>query len=268
MIVLTDHNNLQYWHHPQQINRRIACYLLRLADYDIQLKHQPGITNKADHLSCQPDYNQGTKDNSEVMALPAHLFANIINLATLQEDVRQSQWDHEPTLQAWEKKHQLTKTPEGWYKDHRLVVVEDNILRKGVTHLIHASDTAGHPGTAKTLALLNRNYWWPRMKNFATQYIKGCALCQSRKNITTQPKPPQFPITTNPEAQPFKCIALDFITKLPPSKGYDSILTITDHDCSKGSIFIPCKEAIDAIGVTELVIDLTNEESSSDDEEL
>src|SRR6266404_1583895 len=77
-----------------------------------------------------------------------------------------------------------------------------------------------HPRPAKTLALLNRNYWWPGMKNFATQYIKGCALCQSHKNITTRPKPPQFPIATNPEAQPFKCIALDFITKLPPSEEY------------------------------------------------
>ncbi len=186
------------------------------------------------------------------MALPDHLFTNIVNLATLQEDVCQSQRDHEPTLYTWEKKHQLTKTPEGWYKDHRLVVVEDNVLRKGVIHLIHASDTTGHPGTAKTLTLLNRNYWWPGMKNFTTQYVKGCALCQSHKNITTRPKPPQFPIATNPEAQPFKCIALDFITKLPPSEGYDSILTITNHDCSKGSIFIPCKETIDAIGVAEL----------------
>ncbi len=51
VIVLMDHNNLQYWCHLQQINRRIARYLLRLVDYDVQLKHQPGVTNKADHLS-------------------------------------------------------------------------------------------------------------------------------------------------------------------------------------------------------------------------
>ncbi len=114
--------------------------------------------NKANHLSRRPDYDQGTEDNSEVTALPDCLFTIVINLATLQEDVRQSQRDHEPTLHVWEKKHQLTKTPEGWYKDHRLVVVEDNVLRKGVIHLIHASDTTGHPGTAKTLTLLNRNY--------------------------------------------------------------------------------------------------------------
>ncbi len=156
-----------------------------MADYDVHLKHQPGTTNKADHLARRPDYDQGTDDNQEVTALPDRLFANVLNLATLQEDIRQSQRDHEPTLLGWENKHQLTKTPEGWYKDHRLVVVEDNALRKGVIHLIHDADTAGHPGIAKTLALLNRNYWWPGIKNFATEYVKGCALCQSQKNITT-----------------------------------------------------------------------------------
>jgi len=45
---------------------------------------------------------------------------------------------------------------------------------------------------------------------------------------------------------PFDTITLDFITKLPVLQGYDSILTITDQDCSKAAIFIPCKEAITA----------------------
>src|SRR6266481_3365958 len=147
VIVLTDHNNLQYWRHPQQINRRIAHYLLRLADYDVQLKHQPGVINKANHLSHRPDYDQGMEDNMDVTTLPDCLFANIINLATLQEDIRQSQKDHKTTLQTWKQKHLLNQTPEGWYKDHRLIVVEDNVLRKGVTHLIHASNTARHVTT-------------------------------------------------------------------------------------------------------------------------
>jgi hypothetical protein len=43
---------------------------------------------------------------------------------------------------------------------------------------------------------------------------------------------------------PFKTVAVDFITKLPISQGYDSILTVTDHDCSKATIFIPCVEEI------------------------
>jgi hypothetical protein len=39
-------------------------------------------------------------------------------------------------------------------------------------------------------------------------------------------------------------VAVDFITKLPVSQGYNSILTVTDHDCSKAMIFIPCVEEI------------------------
>jgi transposase InsO family protein len=45
---------------------------------------------------------------------------------------------------------------------------------------------------------------------------------------------------------------MDFIVKLPMSKGYDSILTITDHDCTKAVILLPCKETIDAPGVAAL----------------
>ena len=43
---------------------------------------------------------------------------------------------------------------------------------------------------------------------------------------------------------PFETIAIDFIMKLPMLQGYDSILTITDHNCSKATIFIPCMEEI------------------------
>ena len=53
---------------------------------------------------------------------------------------------------------------------------------------------------------------------------------------------------------PFETIALDFITKLPISQGYDSILTVMDHDCSKAAIFIPCKEAITAEETAGLIV--------------
>ena len=49
-------------------------------------------------------------------------------------------------------------------------------------------------------------------------------------------------------------VALNFITKLPKSHHYDSILTITDHDCTKAALFIPCREEITAEGVAHLFI--------------
>ncbi len=53
---------------------------------------------------------------------------------------------------------------------------------------------------------------------------------------------------------PFKTVTLDFITKLPVSQGYDSILTITDNDCSKAVLFIPCKEAMMAEETVGLIV--------------
>ncbi len=85
-------------------------------------------------------------------------------------------------------------------------------------------------------------------------YVKGCAECQRHKVNTRPMKAPLQPIFPTPKAMPFATIALDFITKLPISQGYNSILTITDHDCSKVVILIPCHEEITAKGVAGLLI--------------
>jgi hypothetical protein len=67
--------------------------------------------------------------------------------------------------------------------------------------------------------------------------------------------PPLNPITPVENATPFQMIAMDFIVKLPKSEGYDSILTITDHDCTKAIILLPCNETIDAERVAKLFKD-------------
>jgi hypothetical protein len=66
--------------------------------------------------------------------------------------------------------------------------------------------------------------------------------------------PPLYPITPAENAGLFETIAMDFITKLLPSGGFDTILTITNMDCSKASIFIPYNETIDSEGVAQLYL--------------
>jgi len=82
------------------------------------------------------------------------------------------------------------------------------------------------------------------MKEWVKLYVKGCGTCQQNKANTRPSKPLLYPITPQEGATPFSTIAMDWITKLPPSLGYDSILTITDHDCSKAVLFFPCKETM------------------------
>ena len=38
-------------------------------------------------------------------------------------------------------------------------------------------------------------------------------------------------------------------------EGYDSIMTVTNHDCTKAVILVPCQETIDTEGVAKLFKD-------------
>ena len=197
VTLYTDHKNLEYYRHPHHINRRIARYLPRLADYNFVLTHIPGHTNKADPLSRRPDYDIGSDDNSDVTVLPSHLFARAATLSSLDDRARASQLLKHTLLHTWANTFPLTLVGDLYWHGDRLVVVDDLSLRRGVISLYHDSPTAGHPGISNTMWAVARDYWWPNMKQTITDYVKGCHLCQSRKNNPTKPKPPPFPITSD-----------------------------------------------------------------------
>ena len=121
-------------------------------------------------------------------------------------------------------------------------MILSNQLKRDVLKEHHDHPIAGHPGAASTYFSVRQYYWWPRLKEHVQQYVKGCGTCQQNKVNTHKQKPPLFPITPKEGAHPFETVTMDWITKLPPSSNFDSILTITDHDCSKAVLFIPCKE--------------------------
>src|SRR5437588_6406376 len=167
--------------------------------------------------------------------------------------MHKSQYSKQSTLKKWAPIHNLN-TLDGthWYHRTALVVVVNDELRRGVISLFHNHKASGHPRITKTLQLIAPYYWWPNIKTFVTEYIKGCATCQMSKINCNPAHPPLFPISPIENTRPFKTIALDFITKLPPSGGYNTILTIMDTDCSKALIFLPCHETIDSEGVAAL----------------
>jgi hypothetical protein len=171
----------------------------------------------------------------------------------VEGEVMAAQAHNPKSLELWATAHGIEQRSGGlWWKDHALVVVGNDNLWRGVIALFHDSITAGHPRITKTIHAIAQYYWWPGMKDFITQYIKGCVTCQMHKVNTHLTRPPLYPITTDPDTLPFQVIVLDFITKLLVSDGFNSILTITDHDCSKASILIPCNESITTEETAEL----------------
>jgi hypothetical protein len=99
-MIITDHLNLKYYWEARKINQCMARYIPHMGDYNLQLVHKPGVTNKADLLSRHPNYDQGKADNGEVLILLPHLFINMIEgQETLEELVLAAQEGQEETLQ-------------------------------------------------------------------------------------------------------------------------------------------------------------------------
>ena len=278
----TDHANLLYWKNPGEHNRRVARWHAELMEYDFQLVHIPGKKNgRTDALSRCPDHDTGEEDNKKLVVLPKQLFAKAharlagseeadpskpqewARMTGLSNEKHQSTQDlvimHQKTkegkmqLKKWSNTYQFTQKDGVTYKHNQTVVSRGNDLKRGVIHFYHETPSAGHPGIGNTYKLMKRDFWWPSMKQDAEQYVKGCAACQANKINTHPLKPTIFPIAPV-NGLPFQTIAMDFITKLPKSGKYDTILTIMDHDCSKAAIFIPCQETITAEGVAALYI--------------
>ena len=252
MIVHTDHANLQYWKEPQKINRRIAREAVELSEYKIKLKHIPGRENgRADMLSRRPDYDQGEKDSQNVVVLLEQLFIRRGMISYIPNEPPQQD---EGIVRQWAGTHDLKKKNREWWKGQCKVITGGEEERRKIIQAYHDLPGYGHPGINRTKDLVSKYYWWPQLSQNVQDYVKGCADCQRNKVNTHPKKAPLSPITPKQEALPFQTIAMDFIVKLPESEGFNSILTITDHDCTKMLIAIPCRETINAEGVAELFL--------------
>jgi len=110
----------------------------------------------------------------------------------------------------------------------------------------HDSLSRGHPGHFQTLELIQCYYWWPGMTVFIKNYIAECAICQQIKIITHPSSSSLIPIKGQKDAKLFSQVTCDFITDLPESNGFDSLMVIVDHKSTEGLISISCNKMIDA----------------------
>src|SRR5437660_6250096 len=84
---------------------------------------------------------------------------------------------------------------------------------------------AEHSGRVKTLKLLARTYFWPKMRKKIDRFVRNCHTCQRSRTPRYAPFGILKPLSVL--EGPWKNILMDFIVGLPWSNGFNAILNVT-----------------------------------------
>jgi len=164
--IWTDHKNLEYFMKAQKLNRQQARWALYLSRFDFVLKHIPGTKiEKADSLSRRPDWEvEVGRDNEDKMLVKKEWLENrrtekvevIVEGVDILEKIRQSKVRDDEVVRAVEEMKRAgvkVLRDKEWrdingvmYKEGKVYVPKDEVLRAEIIRLHHNMPVGGHRG--------------------------------------------------------------------------------------------------------------------------
>lgn len=117
---------------------------------------------------------------------------------------------------------------------------------------LHSSGIGGHSGVQATYQRVKALFSWPALKQFVEQFVKSCSICQQAKSEHIKKPGLLSPLPIPKEA--WNMVSMDFISGLPKSKNYDTILVVIDK-FSKYGHFIPMCHPFTALSVAQAYLD-------------
>jgi hypothetical protein len=252
--IVTDHDTLKYIDtQKKQLSPRQHRWAEFMAEFNYEIVYRPGKHNVvADALSRRPDHKSITTTLTELNSVTV---SKIDVESSLLTEIKNA-YKKDKLYKRMEKygyKHGYHKEDDGivYYND-KVYIPNISSIIKLLLHEAHDSNVAGHMGINKTMELLKRNYFWPRMHRHVIKYVNTCSKCQRNKSINRasngllQP----LPIPT----RRWQVITIDFIGPLPRTRnGYDYILVVVDK-LSKMVHYIPCHQSVTAEQVARLLM--------------
>lgn len=230
--VLTDHLNLEYIKAAKRLNPRQARWSLFFTRFNFKVTYHPGSKNgKADALSRQFDSSSSPSISDPI--LPTTLI-----LAPVQWDIMTE------ILSAQSEEQSPPECPPD-----RIYV--PTCLRTRVLQWVHNTPCAGHPGITATTHLITNRFWWPTLQADVIALVHQCTTCNIVKSSHQRPAGLLQPLPV--PQRPWSHIAIDFVTDLPPSQNYTTILTVVDR-FSKSCRFIPLAKLPTALQTAEALV--------------
>ncbi|SGY11742.1 BQ5605_C011g06257 [Microbotryum silenes-dioicae] len=218
--VLSDHELLKYLKTQENLSKRQARWVKRLADYDFDITYIPGGENTVADAMSRYSFPQGEPDSVQAVS---EMDVNTQLRGRLVEG-----YDSDPFCQ--QVKRNLDSSPgfscvDGvLYFEGRMVVPAVPQLREDILHDAH--DALGHFSPRKTFHQVSRTFFWPRLRASCDAYVSTCDVCQRTKATTTGALGVLHALAV-PNGL-MQEVALNFVGPLPKSQGFDMLLTITD----------------------------------------
>jgi len=270
--VFSDHQNLEYFTTTKVLNRRQARWAQELAGIEFRIYHRPGTQNgKPDTLSRRSEYRPekgGVENQPITTVLQGKHLANRQTRSFIASSARLASlsargWNPEFTKRVYqegqkdgayqqvqkEAEEQTSQTNKGTlriqdellYRKDMLWVPEE--LIREIMESEHNTKVASHMGQGKTIELIPRNFWWPKMNEQIIDFVRSCPECQRNKVSRHQPYGLSSPLELH--YAPWQSIAMDFITDLPLSNKCDQLWVIIDR-FTKMAHFVPLQEKTSA----------------------
>uniref|UniRef100_A0A803TXJ9 Gypsy retrotransposon integrase-like protein 1 n=1 Tax=Anolis carolinensis TaxID=28377 RepID=A0A803TXJ9_ANOCA len=244
IVVRSDHKNLEHLQTAKKLNQRQIRWALFFSRFNFKVQFVEGKANlRADALSRKPEF----KTNEQVVCqtiLPTASLCVVDNELGLHDQILEAQKDDVWTQEQLMLLSAGNRTILPHLQDQNGVLVRRGqvyvpvgALRLEVIRAHHDEPMAGHFGRFKTVQLITRSYWWPKMRQDILRFCDSCAVCQQSKTPVGRPRGllSSLPV---PE-RPWQIISMDFISDLPKSGGYTCIWVVVDL-FSKLAHFIPC----------------------------
>ena len=266
ITVYTDHRNLLYTLGGKIGNQRQHRWHLFFQEYDFNLIYRQGRKNgKPDSLSRRPDYQEKQLSDEEnppeyildiknvkevpcFIGIMSDLLDKIVELTKDDETAKDIHWYFSPQNANHDYNFKPFKKMNKFQIKNDLILYNNLIyipkkLRPDILEKYHDQPSAGHLGIKRTLEIISRNFWWPKMKEDVINYVKSCESCARNKFNRHRKYGLLQPLDT-PD-RPWMSIEIDFLCGLPESKGFTTIMVVVDR-FSKMIHLIPFKDIPDA----------------------
>ena len=140
----------------------------------------------------------------------------------------------------------------GNVKYHQILLPQ-HLLRK-LLHSLHGT-AHKHPGISKMLQEIRQRYYYPSMAKHVKKWVEGCEQCARDKRVPNATITPELLDLPEWDLGPEDAMQIDLLPNLPPSGGYENVLTAIDVFSSRYLFAYPLTDA-SAINVAKALIDI------------